>query len=778
MCRVATKWTLSRAPPALKDPRVAADYRSVSSPLRGLSSLRQQVFSVKATSRRARRRRELVLLEASVQLHAAGSREEIEAVAVNTAAAMSPAPRGVRTTFCRGDERTMTVVAAAGDDAGAIVGFELALAQEVGDRLMRGETIDASDVSAATRAASPAPAKLGDLFCAPILIHDRLRGGLMITADGRLPRGFEESFRTLASHVTLALERLELTENVRRSEERFRALVQNASDIITVVDLDGRITYETPSVERILGYAPEELEGRPILDIVHPDDHEASIAYFLEAMRHGGVTAPVRWRVQHADGSWRYVETIYKNLAEDPNVGGMLLTTRDVAERKELEDQLAHRAFHDVLTGLPNRELFTDRVEHALARQSRASERVAVLFFDVDDFKTVNDSLGHAAGDQLLVAVARRLDECLRGGDTAARLGGDEFGILLEDVADMREAAGVAERLIESLRPPFEIDGKTTFVYASVGIALSEETPGQHAAELLRNADVAMFTAKRRGKGRYEFFEPDMHTAALRRLELKAELQQALEGDQFFVHYQPSVDLASGRITGIEALVRWKHPEQGIVPPLDFIPLAEETGLILPIGRWVLREACRQARKWQQAHPDNPELSVGVNLSGRQLQDPTIVADVRAALEDTQLPARTLILEITETVLLQDAEAAASTLAALKDLGVKLAIDDFGTGYSSLGYLDRFPVDIVKIAKPFIDGVAHGPDESAVAAAMITLSSTLGLKTVAEGIEDADQLAELRALSCDQGQGFFLARPVAPADVAILLAAGALPAEA
>jgi diguanylate cyclase (GGDEF)-like protein/PAS domain S-box-containing protein len=717
-------------------------------------------------------------MEASAALVAAQTRADVEEVAVGAIARMVPTSGGVRATMLRGCGERMTIVAAAGDDADAIVGYELDIEPHVREPLLRGETINGSQVSPQQRAASPVPAKLGELFGVPLFTHGALSGALMITADKRLSRGFEEAFRTLASHVALALESLELTDGIRRSEERFRALVQNATDMITVVDLEGRITYQTPSVGRILGYESGTLEGNPILDIVHPDDREASIAYFLEALRHGDVTAPVRWRVRHSDGSWRYVETIYKNLADDPNVGGMLLTTRDVADRKELEDQLAHRAFHDALTGLPNRSLFTDRVEHALARQHRAGERVAVLFFDIDDFKTVNDSLGHAAGDDLLVAVARRLDECLRGGDTAARLGGDEFGILLEDVTDMREAAGVAERLIEALRPPFEIDGKTTFVYASVGIALSGDTAGQHAAELLRNADVAMFTAKRRGKGRYEFFEPDMHTAAVRRLELKAELEQALEGEQFFLHYQPAVDLASGRITGIEALVRWKHPEHGIVPPLDFIPLAEETGLILPIGRWVLREACKQAREWQLGYPVNPELSVGVNLSGRQLQDPSVVADVRAALEDTGLPASTLILEITETVLLQDAEAAASTLSALKDLGVKLAIDDFGTGYSSLGYLDRFPVDIVKIAKPFIDGVAHGPDESAVAAAMITLSSTLGLKTVAEGIEDAEQLAELRALSCDQGQGFFLARPVAPEGVETLLAAGALPAGA
>ncbi len=719
--------------------------------------------------------RERVLSDAGADLVSPEDIAQVGRVAV--AAALKIAP-GSRASLWLGDERSVRMVAVEGDAsedaAGAMLDIEGAPA-EARERLLNGWPIDET-MSLPVRLRLFPKAKRGGLLGVPLMRGGKLRGLLAVGSDSALPRGCEDSFTTLAHHVALAVESLGLTDELRRREERFRAMVQSASDLVAVVDRKGRSLYASPSHKRLLGYTPEQLRGFDTLErIVHPDDREGVRAFFSQAVKRGEITPAVCWRVRHSDGGWRYLETICHNLEDDPNVAGILLTSRDIGERKELEDRLLHRAFHDALTGLPNRALFSDRVEHALARHVREGGRVAVLFIDLDDFKTVNDSLGHAAGDQLLVEVAARLRKCLRGADTPARLGGDEFAILLEELEDPREAAGVAQRLIEGLRPPFELEGRKTFVYASIGIAMSQ-AGDLRSEELLRNADLAMYIAKRRGKGRYEYFEPAMHLAALERLDLKAELEQALERRQFVIHYQPFVDLATRRITAVEALVRWQHPERGIVPPLDFIPLAEETGLIVRIGGWVLREACRQARQWQQLHPSDPPLAVGVNLSGRQLQDDEIVDDVREALGETGLPATSLILEITETVLLHDAEAANETLKALKRLGVRLAIDDFGTGYSSLSYLDSFPMDIVKIAKPFIDGIALGSDGSAVAAAMIALGGTLGLQTVAEGIEHAAQLAELRALSCDQGQGFYLARPLPPEELEGLLSAGPLPA--
>ena len=432
---------------------------------------------------------------------------------------------------------------------------------------------------------------------------------------------------------------------------------------------------------------------------------------------------------------------------------------RDAYDRERgTAEQLKHQAFHDSLTDLANRGLLADRVEHALARAKRLRSTLAVLFLDLDDFKTINDSLGHTIGDELLVAVAGRLRECLRESDTAARLGGDEFAILIEDVPEPGDVARTAERLIDSLEAPFLLAGKEVFVHASIGVALGHGKPGETSGDLLRNADLAMYIAKGQGKRRYEFFKPSMHSGVIERLKLKADLQRALEHEEFVLNYQPIVRLEDGGIIGMEALVRWQHPERGLLAPGEFISLAEETGLIRPMGEWVLREACSQMRAWQTML--GSELTITVNLSPRQVSGPTVVQEVSAALSASGLPPGSLVLEITETVLMRDTDTTTGKLGRLKQLGVRLAIDDFGTGYSSLDYLKRLPIDMIKVAKPFVDDVTKGREQSALAQAIIRLGDTFGLETVAEGIEYAEQAQRLRELGCPLGQGFFFSVPL------------------
>jgi diguanylate cyclase (GGDEF)-like protein len=427
-------------------------------------------------------------------------------------------------------------------------------------------------------------------------------------------------------------------------------------------------------------------------------------------------------------------------------------TSLALTDAKNFDDAL-HRAFHDALTELPNRPLFLDRLEHALARAPRSGGGVGVLFLDVDRFKSVNDRFGHVAGDDLLIAVARRLEECVRPGDTVARFGGDEFAVLVEDVGE-DQAASVATRILAALEAPFSIQEKNVFVSASIGIA----TGIRGADELMRNADLAMYKAKSSGKGRYERFEPNLHEAVVERLELEVELRAAVENEEFIVHYQPIVALDSGAIVGMEALLRWIHPQRGMVSPGDFVPLAEETRLIVPIGRWVLSEACRQGQVWNKAHGGG--LALCVNISAQQLDQPGLVDDVAHALAKSGLPAELLVLEITETLLMEDTEATISKLSRLKALGIQLAVDDFGTGYSSLQYLNRFPIDILKIAKSFVDGLAGDQEESALVRAITDLADNFSLRVVAEGVESPEQIPRLLALGCELAQGFHYSKPV------------------
>ncbi|HEX2221066.1 MAG TPA: EAL domain-containing protein [Candidatus Limnocylindria bacterium] len=550
------------------------------------------------------------------------------------------------------------------------------------------------------------------------------------------------------------------------SEARFRSLVQNASDVILVLDQRGTIVYETPSVEKVLGYRPEQRIGGSAFENVHPDDIQTVRAGLGRVLAQPNAEHQLDFRVRHADGSWRGIHAIAKNLLDDEHVRGVLVNCRDITDRQQLEEQLRHQAFHDALTGLANRALFADRVDHALHRAGRHPSSVAVLFLDLDDFKTVNDSLGHEAGDELLRAVADRLRRALREGDTAARLGGDEFAILLEEV-DSEGAAEVADRVLDALRGRFRVGRRELGISASIGVAVGRTRAS--ASDLLRNADVAMYRAKAAGKGRVVMFRSGMERAAANRLQLRADLERALQHGELVVHYQPIVDLAGGDIRGVEALVRWNHPRRGLLGPVEFIGLAEETGQILRLGRFVLEEACRQVCAWNRARLARLPLMVSVNLSVKQLEHPGIGEEVAAVLRATGLPPELLTLEITETVLMQDTELTRRALANLKTLGVRIVIDDFGTGYSSLNYLRRFPIDGLKIDRSFVAALETGREEAALVASILSLSRTLRLHTVAEGIERPEQLSRLRALGGELGQGYHFAGPMTSADVAQLV---------
>ena len=448
--------------------------------------------------------------------------------------------------------------------------------------------------------------------------------------------------------------------------------------------------------------------------------------------------------------------------------GAAFHNARLYTERRAFEARLTHQAFHDALTQLPNRTLFSDRLAHAMARARRDGERIAVLFLDLDRFKMVNDSLGHDVGDELLTGVAQRLAPCVRAGDTLARYGGDEFTILLERVASDEDAVRVAERMLEALQAPFDLAGRQLVVSASIGIsmplleALDDVDP-------LREADLAMYKAKEHGKARWEMFRSEMNVQAKRRLELETELRRAIEEEQLFLEYQPLVDLATGAINGVEALVRWRHPDKGVIPPLEFIPIAEEAGLIIPLGNWVLEEACRQARAWQ--HEGVPPLRMSVNLSADQFQKGNLPAQLVQVLRTTGLSADRLLLEITESVLMGEAEAAVVVMEDVHRLGVGLALDDFGQGYSSLSYLKRFPLDCVKIDKLFVDGIVHNREDQAIVQSVVAMARALGIKVTAEGIEDADQLQWLQLLGVDDGQGYHFARPVDPSAIPAMVLA-------
>jgi len=541
--------------------------------------------------------------------------------------------------------------------------------------------------------------------------------------------------------------------------EHSRSLVHNSSDIITVVDRCGEIRYQTPSVGWVLGLPPAALVGRPVHDLLHPED-AAGFDRYLSTVRDRSAPppAPVRVRMRHSDGSWRSVETAANDLLDDPAVSGIVLTTRDVSDRLVLEERLRHQAFHDSLTGLPNRALFMERVVQAEADSRASGAPVAVVYIDLDNLKVVNDAAGHQAGDALLVTVAERLAERTTPQDTAARLGGDEFALLLVAPSTASQASEVAGQLLVDLAQPALVAGRQVRPGVSIGVATSDSLGG--ATNLVRAADGAMYAAKRAGKGRVEVHRPSHHAAEMARQQLRADLQQALDGEQFVLHYQPVVDLVTGGITCFEALLRWEHPTLGLLPPGEFIPLAEESDLVLAIGRWVLDQACQHAGAWQRSGSRGAGVRVSVNLSARQFREQALVEDVARAARAAHLDPRLLTVELTETLLLHDSAVTTRRIDALRELGVTLALDDFGTGYSSLSYLRRFPIDILKMDKSFLDEVPGNPRDEALVRGIVDLGGTLDLQVVAEGVETAEQAAALAGLGCPFGQGYHFARPM------------------
>jgi len=543
----------------------------------------------------------------------------------------------------------------------------------------------------------------------------------------------------------------------RAAENRFTSLVRNSSDVIAIVGNDGGLSYLTPSAERIFGLPAEQLVGQRLMQLVAVEDLVRLQAFLTNLQAGQCATDTIELRVPRGKNRVRVVEILGTNLMHEPHVAGHVMNIRDVTDRKALEDQLKRLAFHDPLTLLANRALFRDRVEHALTVSRRHGSRVAAIFVDLDNFKKINDSFGHGEGDRVLRATAQRLSKNMRAIDTVARLGGDEFAVLIEDGSSSEQVIEVAGRIVETLKEPFAFAGSSLRVAASVGVAFAE--PGEGVEELLRNADVAMYRAKAQGKSCYCVFQPKMQEAVRDRLRIEADLTRAINKNELRLLFQPIVDLESGYLLGVEALVRWQHPERGLIAPAEFISVAEETGQVAGLGRWVLFEACRQVRDWQKRMPMGAQLRVAVNVSSQQLQGADLFAEVTAALEESGLDPGCLVVEMTESVVMQDTEATFAKLSKLKRLGVRIAIDDFGTGYSSLSYLHRFPIDILKIDRSFVQRLGEEADGTELARAIISLGETLGLEVVAEGIEFEHQLRQLIDLGCVAGQGFYYSKP-------------------
>jgi diguanylate cyclase (GGDEF)-like protein/PAS domain S-box-containing protein len=606
-----------------------------------------------------------------------------------------------------------------------------------------------------------------ELYATPILLVSAMRvddqsavEGLRAGADDYLEAPYDPM--RLVAKVTRLTERARFEEALKESEERYALAARGANDGLWDWRLKTNEIYFSARWKSMLGYAEAEVGNRPQdwFSRVHPDDVEALEAEIADHIGGESSHFEMEHRMLHKDGTYRWILSRGMVVRDaDGKASRMAGSQSDITERKQAEEQLLHDAFHDALTGLPNRALFMDRLSQAVERVKRHPDcPFGVIFLDLDRFKVINDSLGHLAGDQLLVEISRRLETCVRAGDTLARLGGDEFTIILEGVEEAADAAAMADRIQEQLRRPFNLNNHDVRISASIGIALST-LKYEKPEDILRDTNIAMHRAKSTGKARHQVFDATMHFHALELLRLETDLRKTAEREEYCVHYQPLISLETGQLTGFEALVRWQHPERGFVYPEEFIPVAEETGLIITLDRWVLREACRQVREWQQKFPEQQSLTVSVNFSARQFSQPDLVDHVQQVLRETGLDAGCLKLEITESVFMSSDETVTRVLAQLRAAGVEIYLDDFGTGYSSLSYLHRFPISVLKIDRSFVSRIGPNGENSEIARAIVMMAHSLGMKVVAEGIETAYQFAELKLLSCEYGQGNLFSMP-------------------
>ncbi|MGD1805844.1 EAL domain-containing protein [Dapis sp. BLCC M126] len=556
---------------------------------------------------------------------------------------------------------------------------------------------------------------------------------------------------------------------LRENEKRFRSLIENSTDIIHILDSNGIYQYVSPSQERILGYTSEELIGKSVLAFIHPND-----SWWMEQVIEGVKQYPKarrgldEYQVRHKNGSWCIFEAVVMNLLDDESVQGIVINCHDITEKKSVEEKLLRQSLYDSLTDLPNRALLMDRLQQALAHTHRnPSDLFAVLTINLDRFKIINESHGHSMGDKLLIEIAQRIKTCLRLRDTVARIGSDEFVILLERVYDQEDAIGLANLIQTAIAQPLELDGHKLFITASIGIAIGSHNY-KWAGDLLRDANIAMDQAKAQNQGSYLVFTSYMRSYVTEMMQLERDLRQTVEmleefvcptSNTFLLYYQPIISLSTGNLVGFEALARWRHSERGMVPPVKFIPIAEETGLIIPLGQWVFWEACRQLQEWQKIDSQT-NLTIAVNISGKQFSQSNLILQIQRILQKTGIDPQGLKIEITESVVMDNAESATKVLSHLRDLGMQLSVDDFGTGYSSLSYLHRFPINTLKIDKSFVTNMGVNGENYEIVRAIITLAHSLGLDVVAEGIETEAQLAQLKDLGCEYGQGFLFSKPV------------------